>query len=90
MTKFKIGAIFFTLIFCLALTTEGMVIPLQEYSMLFKRSTIPETETGLINRPEMPSILTGGITREKRSNPWPRGSPVYRYPNRGFTPIGGP
>ena len=38
----------------------------------------------------MPPILTGIITRETRSNPWPRGSPVYRYPNRGFTPIGGP
>ena len=82
--KFKIAAIFSALILCLFLTTaEGMaILPLD----LSKRRF--ELETGLINRPEMP-ILTRE-TRGSKSNPWPRGVPVFAYPDRYKAPIAGP
>ena len=82
--KFKIGAIFSALIICLLLiTTEGMaILPLD----LSKRRF--ELETGLINRPEMP-ILTRE-TRGSKSQAWPRGVPVFAYPDRYKAPIAGP
>ena len=60
-----------------------MVLPLEdEDPIIVKRSSITKTETGLVNRPEIP-IQTVVVTREKilnkeysGSNPWqawPRG-----------------
>ena len=85
--KFKIGAIFSALLFCLFLTTtEGMrILPLEE-DVMISRSF--ESETRLINRPEMP-ILTRE-TRGSKSNPWPRGVPVFAYPDRYKAPIAAP
>ena len=86
--KFKISAIFSALILCLFLTTtEGMrILPLEEEVSMISRNFEPET--GLINRPEMP-ILTRE-TRGSKSNPWPRGVPVFAYPDRYKAPIAGP
>ena len=59
-----------------------MVIPLEDGDpILFKRSSITKTETGLVNRPEIP--IQTVVTREKILNKensglnpwqaWPRG-----------------
>ena len=85
--KLKVGAIFSGLILCLCLNTaEGMrILPLEEDVMIPRNF---EPETRLINRPEMP-ILTRE-TRGSKSNPWPRGVPVFAYPDRYKAPIAGP